>query len=100
MNRRRGSGVLVDMYDKVRVDEKWSYVMKDGTEVYLHPADKKPKPPSAQNKRFITKFMFLVAVGRPRKICDRVWFDGKIGIWSIVDIAQEKRDRKNCKNGI
>ncbi|CAN0429117.1 unnamed protein product, partial [Discosporangium mesarthrocarpum] len=28
-----------------------------------------------------------------------VWFDGKIGIWPIVDIVLAKRDSKNRKKG-
>ncbi|CAN0507129.1 unnamed protein product [Discosporangium mesarthrocarpum] len=57
--------------------------MKDGMGVYLHPQEDAPKPPRAQNKRFITKVMFLAAMARPRMISDGVWFDGKIGIWPI-----------------
>ncbi|CAN0382230.1 unnamed protein product [Discosporangium mesarthrocarpum] len=79
MHRRGGSGVLVDdMYDSVNVDSKWFYVMKGRTGVYLHPADNKPNPLWVQNKRFISKCMFLAAVARLRKIAGGVWFDGKI----------------------
>ncbi|CAM9269976.1 unnamed protein product [Discosporangium mesarthrocarpum] len=96
-HRRGGSGVLVDdMYDWVHVNEKWFDVMKDG--VYLRPAENIPKPPRAQNKRFINKYLFLAAVARPRKIWNGVWFDGKIGIWPIVDMMLSK-DSKNCKKG-
>ncbi|CAN0475170.1 unnamed protein product [Discosporangium mesarthrocarpum] len=65
------------MYDWVYVDEKWFYVMKDGRGIYLHPEEDAPKPPRAQNKRFITKVMFLAAVSRPRMISDGVWFDAQ-----------------------
>ncbi|CAN0422719.1 unnamed protein product, partial [Discosporangium mesarthrocarpum] len=55
VHRKGGSGVVVDdMYDWVHVDEKWFYVMNDGMGVYLHPQEDAPKPPRAQNKRFIT----------------------------------------------
>ncbi|CAN0006878.1 unnamed protein product, partial [Discosporangium mesarthrocarpum] len=47
------------------------------------------KPPRAQNRRFITKFMFRAAAARPNKICN-----GPIG-----GIALAKRDSKNCKKG-
>ncbi|CAN0097552.1 unnamed protein product [Discosporangium mesarthrocarpum] len=81
MHRKGGARVVVDdMYDWVHVDEKWFYVMKDGRGIYLHPEEDAPKPPGAQNTRFITKVMFLAAVARPRMISDGVWFDGKIGI--------------------
>ncbi|CAN0269822.1 unnamed protein product, partial [Discosporangium mesarthrocarpum] len=67
MHRKGGARVVVeDMHDWVHVDEKWYYVMKDGRGIYLHPEEDAPKPPRAQNKRYITKVMFLAAVARPR----------------------------------
>ncbi|CAN0209589.1 unnamed protein product [Discosporangium mesarthrocarpum] len=77
MHRGGVSGVLGDMYDLVYVDEKWFFVMEDKTGVCLHPAENIPNPPRVQNKRFITKYIFL-AVPQPRKVCNGVWFDGKI----------------------
>ncbi|CAM9969136.1 unnamed protein product, partial [Discosporangium mesarthrocarpum] len=55
-------------------------------------------PPNrqAQNKRFITKVMFLAAVARPRMISDGVWFDGKIGIWPIADTVAAMGSSKNA----
>ncbi|CAM9934059.1 unnamed protein product, partial [Discosporangium mesarthrocarpum] len=100
MHRNGGArGVVDDMYDWVHVDEKWFYVMKDGRVIYLHPEEDAPKPPRAQNKRFITKAMFLAAVARPRMISDGVWFDGKIGIWPIADTVAAMRSSKNRKKG-
>ncbi|CAN0492719.1 unnamed protein product, partial [Discosporangium mesarthrocarpum] len=73
MHRKGGARVVVDdMYDCVHMDEKWFYVMKDGRGIYLHPEEDAPKPPRAQNKRFITRVMFLAAVARPRMISDGV----------------------------
>ncbi|CAN0424751.1 unnamed protein product [Discosporangium mesarthrocarpum] len=74
--------------------------MKDGRGIYLHPEEDAPKPPRAQNKRFVTKVMFLAAVARPRIISDGVWFDGKIGIWPIADTVAAMRSSKNRKKGI
>ncbi|CAM9152632.1 unnamed protein product [Discosporangium mesarthrocarpum] len=72
MHREGGARVVVDdMYDWVHVDKKWFYVMKDGRGIYLHPEEDVPKPPRAQNKRFITKVMFLTAVARLRMLSDR-----------------------------
>ncbi|CAM9950346.1 unnamed protein product [Discosporangium mesarthrocarpum] len=80
MHRKGEARVMVDdMYDWVHVDETWVYVMKDGRGDYLHPQEGAPKPPRAQNKRFITKVMFFAAVARSRMISDGVWFGGKIG---------------------
>ncbi|CAN0009683.1 unnamed protein product, partial [Discosporangium mesarthrocarpum] len=83
----------------VHVDEKWFYAMKDGRGIYLHPEEDAPKSPRAQNKRFITKVMFLAAVARPRMISDGVWFDGKICIWPIADTVAAMRSSKNRKKG-
>ncbi|CAN0421637.1 unnamed protein product, partial [Discosporangium mesarthrocarpum] len=79
VHRKGATGVVVDdMYDWVHVDEKWFYVMKDGRGIYLHPEEDTPEPSRVQNKRFITKVVFLTAVARPGMISDGVWFDGKI----------------------
>ncbi|CAN0490778.1 unnamed protein product [Discosporangium mesarthrocarpum] len=100
MHRKGGARVVVDdMYDWVYVDEKWFYVMMDRRGIYLHPEEDAPKPPRAQNKRFITKVMFLVAVARPRMVSDGVWFDGKIDIWPIADTVAAMRSSKNRKKG-
>ncbi|CAN0013385.1 unnamed protein product [Discosporangium mesarthrocarpum] len=72
--------------------------MKDGRGIYLHPEEDAPKPPRAQNKRFITKVMFLAAVARPM-ISYGVWFDGKMGIWPIADTVAAMRSSKNRKKG-
>ncbi|CAM9475022.1 unnamed protein product [Discosporangium mesarthrocarpum] len=76
---------MEDMSDSVHVYKKLSYVMKDGTGVCLNRAKNQPKPPRVQNKRFITKYTFLGAVARPSEICNGVWFDGKTGIWPMMD---------------
>ncbi|CAN0295696.1 unnamed protein product, partial [Discosporangium mesarthrocarpum] len=73
--------------------------MRDGRGIYLHPEEDAPGPPRAQNKRFITKVIFLAAVARPRIISDGVWFDGKIGIWPIADTVAAMRSIKNHKKG-
>ncbi|CAN0360891.1 unnamed protein product, partial [Discosporangium mesarthrocarpum] len=100
MHRKGGARVVVDdMYDWVHVDEKWFYVMKDGRGIYLHSEEDAPKPPRAQNKRFITKVMFLAAVARPRMISNGLWFDGKVGIWPIADTVAAMRSSKNRKKG-
>ncbi|CAM9236977.1 unnamed protein product [Discosporangium mesarthrocarpum] len=100
MHRKVGARVVVeDMYDWVHVNEKWFYVMKDGRGIYLHPEEDTPKPPRAQNKRFITKVTFLADVARPWMISDGVWLDGKIVIWPIADTVAAMRSSKNRKKG-
>ncbi|CAN0260843.1 unnamed protein product, partial [Discosporangium mesarthrocarpum] len=54
------------------------------------------------NKRFITKHKVTCCCGTPRKIRNGLWFDGKIGIWPVVDIVLvNKGDSKKIrKKGI
>ncbi|CAN0219361.1 unnamed protein product [Discosporangium mesarthrocarpum] len=39
--------------------------------------------------------MFLAAVARPRKLSNGLWFDGKIGVWPIVDVVTAQRSTKS-----
>ncbi|CAM9335293.1 unnamed protein product [Discosporangium mesarthrocarpum] len=96
---RRGVCIRGNLYDWVHVDEKWFYIFKDGKGVYLHPPEPPPKPPRAQNTSFMTNVMFLPAVARPRKMSNGVWFDGKIGIWPIVDTRVAQRTSKHRPKG-
>ncbi|CAM9638959.1 unnamed protein product [Discosporangium mesarthrocarpum] len=101
MHRGGGSGVVVDNMDNwIHFDGTWFHVIKDGIGVYLHPSENTPSTPRAQNKRFITKYMFLAAAAWPRKICTAIWFDSKSNISPIVDILLSKRDCKNPEKGI
>ncbi|CAM9544573.1 unnamed protein product, partial [Choristocarpus tenellus] len=43
--------------------------------------------------------MVLAAVDRPRKLSNGVWFDGKIGIWSIVDTQVTQHSSKHRPKG-
>ncbi|CAM9305290.1 unnamed protein product [Discosporangium mesarthrocarpum] len=96
LHSRSGSGLLVDdLFNWVHVDEKWFYLMKDG-KFYLQPDEEVPKPARASNKRSILKMMFLAPVARPRKLTNGVWFDGKVGIWPIVDVVTA-RQQKPCQ---
>ncbi|CAN0283383.1 unnamed protein product [Discosporangium mesarthrocarpum] len=81
------------MYDLVHVDEKWFYIMNDGTGVLPTPCIE------VQNKYFFSKYMFLVSVAWLWKFCNGMWFDGKTGTWPIVDIVLVKRDSKKIQEG-
>ncbi|CAM9642581.1 unnamed protein product [Discosporangium mesarthrocarpum] len=67
---------------------------------YLHAIESPPKLPRAQNKNLTAKVMFLAAfVARPRKMSNGVWFDGKIGIWPIVDTKVAQPTSKHRAKG-
>ncbi|CAM9747479.1 unnamed protein product [Discosporangium mesarthrocarpum] len=44
VSRKRGTGMVVDMYDWVHVDEKGFSVMRDGARIYLTPDGEVPNP--------------------------------------------------------
>ncbi|KAE8882550.1 hypothetical protein PF003_g33386 [Phytophthora fragariae] len=73
------------MFDVVHIDEKWLYVKKIAQRVYVltgkdgTPLEEAPVQ-YVQSKRHIKKVMFLCAVARPRGD-----WDGKIGLWPVVE---------------
>lgn len=83
----------------VHVDEKWFYLVKDGERIYVLPEEAPPGAPRVQNKRFITKVMFLAAIGRPHRHHNGRAFDGKVGIWPFVETAVAERTSKNRPAG-
>ncbi|CAN0427152.1 unnamed protein product [Discosporangium mesarthrocarpum] len=79
------------MFDWVQVDEKWFYLMKDRVKCLFRPWD-------TSNSRHCVDIRTPTPLSRPRKLSNSVWFDGKIGIWPIVDVvmvqcASESRAR-------
>ena len=70
-------------YNKIHVDEKWFYLLKEGRRFYLAYDEERPYI-TQQSKQSIPKVMFLCALSRPRYVQEtRSMFDGKIGIWPI-----------------
>jgi hypothetical protein len=75
---------FVDMEDIVHLDEKWFNMTKNKRTYYLMPEEEEPVR-TIQNKNYIGKVMFLVAVARPRYDDEgNLIFDGKIGCWAMV----------------
>ena len=88
-----------DNANKVHIDEKWFFITKVKNTYYLLPDEEVPHR-SVQSKRFITKVMFLAAVGRPQfnEEGDCV-FNGLLGIWPFVQKEEAKRNSKNRPKG-
>ena len=78
------------MYNRVFIDEKWFYRTVDRRNYYLHPDEITPHR-TAENKRFVEKIMFLVAVARPRTLADGAYWDGRIGCWPFGKEAAAQR---------
>jgi hypothetical protein len=75
---------FVDMENIVHLDEKWFNMTKNNRTYYLMPEEEDPIR-TIQNKNYIGKVMFLVAVARPRYDDEgNMIFDGKIGCWAMV----------------
>lgn len=87
------------MYDVVHIDEKWFNLYRASTKYYLASDEQLPYR-SCPNKRYIGKVMVLAAVARPRyDFKNRSYFDGKIGIWPIVEQSAAIRSSHNRPAG-
>jgi hypothetical protein len=88
------------MYDVVHLDEKWVYIKKVDRKVCMLTGEdgvplEEPPAQFVQSKRHIQKGMFLCVVARPRG----EW-DGKVGIWPIVETRLTQRRSVNRPAGV
>lgn len=87
--------VFKGMYNVVHVDEKWFFMTKKNTIVYLTQDEDDPHR-MVPNKNFIKKIMFLVAVARPRYDSQgNLTFNGKIGVWPFAVRVPARRTSVN-----
>jgi hypothetical protein len=88
-----------DFFQCVHVDEKWFFLTEKQQRYYLTPDEQVPYR-SSRSKDHLTKVMFLAAVARPRYdehgTCT---FDGKIGMWPIVERTPAARGSVNRPRG-
>jgi len=85
--------------DVVHLDEKWFFLTEKNMRTYLGEDEDEPER-TTRNKNHIIKVMFLAAVARPRFDEDgNCTFDGKIGIWPMVEKVRAKRSSKYRKKG-
>ncbi|KAK9698104.1 hypothetical protein RND81_08G082700 [Saponaria officinalis] len=92
--------VFQPMYESIRIDEKWFYMTKASEWYYLLPDEEEPHR-CLKSKRFITKVMFMAAVGWPIYEEDGMLsWDGKIGIFPFMVEVPAKRARKNRGDGV
>ncbi|XP_042032594.1 uncharacterized protein LOC121779336 [Salvia splendens] len=88
-----------EMRNVVHIDEKWFYLTKSADRYYLLPDEEEPQR-SCRSKRFITKVMFLCAVGRPHFGPNgETLFDGKLGIFPFTEMVPAQRNSKNRPRG-
>ncbi|KAK9698025.1 hypothetical protein RND81_08G077700 [Saponaria officinalis] len=88
------------MYESIHIDEKWFYMTKASERYYLLPDEEEPHR-CLKSKTFITKVMFMAAVGRPMYAEDGMLsWDGKIGIFPFMVEVPAKRARKNRGKGV
>ena len=78
---------------RIFVDEKWFYVDTVADKIKCLP-NSLPKAGSIKSKRFISKFMFLCAVGTPTGD-----WDGKIGIYPFTTWKTAKNNTVNRPAG-
>jgi len=88
-----------DGEDVIHIDEKWFFLTEKNMRTYLGEDEDEPER-TTRNKNHIVKVMFLAAVARPRFDEDgNCTFDGKIGIWTMVEKVRTKRSSKYRKKG-
>ena len=80
-----------DFTAHIDVDEKWLYSVSKHGHLKMHPGIVAPRMP-VQSKRFISKLMFITAIGRPDPKHN---FDGKIGCWCFIEKSQASRKSSN-----
>ena len=87
-------------YNVVHVDEKWFNVTEANQRILLMP-DEEPPHRTTKSKKFIAKLMFLCAVARPRfhPETGECTFDGKIGIWPLIERVAARRNSANRPRG-
>lgn len=91
--------IFKGMYNIIHIDEKWFYMTKKTEKYYLLPDEEDPMR-TCKSKNFITKVMFLVALGRPRFDALRnELFSGMIGIFPLVTQEPAKRTSVNREAG-
>jgi len=83
------------MYDVVHIDEKWFYMIKKSANYYLLVDEDEPYH-TPNNKNYLGKVMFLVAVARPRFDDEgKEIFLEKIGVFPLVQQVASKRSSVN-----
>ncbi|KAL4166217.1 hypothetical protein KRP22_013482 [Phytophthora ramorum] len=88
---RHESMLYDNMLNTVHVDEKIFYITQPTRRFLLLPGEEAPAR-RLRSKRFITRVMFLSAVGRPRyDPSTHQVFDGKLGIWPFVEQVPAQR---------
>eukprot|EP00171_Calliarthron_tuberculosum_P001066 IDg1066t1 len=88
-----------DMMDHIHIYEKWFNMSKVKRNMYMTPEEDMPHR-NVKSKHFIPKVMFMCAVARPRYDRHRKrQFDGKIGIWPLVEEVAAKRNSRNRPKG-
>jgi len=85
--------------NKVHLDETWYYLNRDAQHQLRFPGQLPGPPRRAQSKRYIPKVMCLAAVGYPHRRPDGTWFDGKIGLWPLIEITPAVRASRNRPAG-
>jgi hypothetical protein len=100
-------GHFVSNFNRIHINEKWFYEMQDKERCYLAD-DEEPPHNTSRHKSHYNKVMFLAAVARPwrtnrlliagytgevaQEKGDKGWyFNGKIGLYPIVEQGYAKR---------
>lgn len=86
------------MWIILQCDEKWFYIKRDKKIVKLLPGQTAQQQ-AVKHKSHIVKIMFVAVIGVPQTLPDGTWFDGKLGIWPMTEMAPAVRNSANRPAG-
>ena len=85
--------------NEIHLDEKLFYVTTEKEDYYQHNLEEVPVKKGI-SKRFITRCMFLAVCARPRyDPHSKTFWDGKIGIYPIMELVPAINNSKNRPKG-
>ena len=97
------TGCYSDFYQSVHIDEKWFFMTREQLRIYMSINEIEQDNfivRRVAHKSHIIKVMFLAATARPRYDAQgNCTFDGKIGIWPIIELVEAQRSSPNRPAG-
>lgn len=102
LDDNQGNYRFKDIKNTVHIDEKWFYVTRGHRRIRKIPGEELHNDETTHHKSHIEKVMFLAVVGVPQEIPTEFgggYFDGKIGIFPVIDYETAQRNSVNRPAG-
>jgi hypothetical protein len=82
---------FIDLRYHLHADEKWFYMVRTQKKVKLL-GGYIPVQETTRHKKHIEKVMFIAVVGMPHRLADGTWWDGKVGMFPLIEHGQAIRN--------